>query len=88
MNKTCETCETCRHWSPWDGGYDGLEGAGFGECGAIKDIGPPYEAADPARAYRRTALALVVDMERCAAELVTKAEFGCVLHDPPPGPCP
>jgi hypothetical protein len=41
-----------------------------------------------AQGYRRTALALVVDMERCAAELVTKAEFGCVLHDPPPGPCP
>lgn len=76
------TCKTCKHWGSWDADYDHLEGVGFGECGRIKDVGPTYERDDPKRAYRQTELVLVVDMERSAAGIVTKPEFGCVLHEP------
>jgi hypothetical protein len=74
-------CQTCKHWTPpkeFEPQFDQSDEEypnGRGVCERITMIG------DSARPVPKTALAHVEDGSYYKAELHTKPEFGCVLHE-------
>lgn len=65
---TDAACSNCEHWKPTALGST----MGIGECRAIlhKD-----ESAEDARAW-------IEPGEVCDVDLVTRADFGCAMHEP------
>lgn len=79
-----KTCGTCKHWGePRKSGRLPRPGRPqvmslFRECKAVPYLGK-YGEEEPAAADR---LAIVADVDDSGAELSTRADFGCVLHEP------
>lgn len=70
-------CSTCRHWGA-PHSTNGVPDAGLRKCAAVpfygeEHNGPPENPA---------ALAYARDGEGYLGELLTRAGFGCVLHEP------
>lgn len=67
------TCETCRHWIARPDADQGVCDKIEGIDGCIGLDMRPDALAEAQASYEHTAVALV-----------TKAQFGCVLHEPQP----
>lgn len=92
-----QSCGTCRHWTPVDHGGMGysatyieseswedesarqvaVEGL-YGTCQAVVEIPDAQDFEPP----NTPPIAFTMDGSHYTASLHTRAEFGCVLHEP------
>lgn len=69
-----QTCETCRHWSRAD--FSHYQPDGFGHCVyAMMRLGSG--AVDQRRAFTMSP-----DYSGYESALFTRADFGCIAHEP------
>lgn len=86
-------CETCEHWGDPSATaeFRACQAVAFDESRQVDDPGPyssevraGWEPSPEAAAFRRGHRAIVQDSIGYAAVLVTRRDFGCVLHEAKP----
>ena len=70
-------CKTCKHWEPGQQPWAAQVGQTVGLCAAVR----------PGRldGSKRSGMLAVAVGESIYGELMTDAEFGCILHEAKPG---
>lgn len=81
-----QRCGTCRHWQQ-EATYEGHPVQGYRVCNATSDYVPPIDYHNDSDDWQEPTpkperIAFAIDGERYIFQLVTAADFGCVLHQP------
>ena len=67
------SCKTCKHWEPGATPWGAQEGQEVGLCSAVD--------ATELGGHKKTGMLAVAVGEAIYGELMTDAEFGCILHE-------